>query len=68
MVSKDEKDFTLEIMVNIQNDRVHGKGKRDIKASLYNQYSRLKKTMVYALVFYRMKTLLEFHRYQQNEL
>ena len=28
MVWQDEKDFTLEVFVNLQNDRVYGKGKK----------------------------------------
>jgi len=27
-VWQDEKDFTLEVSVNLQNDRVYGKGKK----------------------------------------
>ena len=29
-VCQDEKDFTLDVPVNLQNDRIYGKGKKSV--------------------------------------
>jgi transposase len=62
MVFTDEKDFSLEIARNRQNDRVYGKRKRDIPVKrLYHQTSRFtKKVMVSAGVSWRGKTRIHF--------
>ena len=58
----DEKDFTLEVARNRQNDRVYGKRKRDIAPSrLYHETSRFtKKVMVSAGVPWKGKTRIQF--------
>ncbi|XP_041364266.1 uncharacterized protein LOC121379682 [Gigantopelta aegis] len=53
MIFTDEKDFTVEIADNRQNDRVYGRRKKDIFVKrLYHETSRFaKKVMVSARVF-----------------
>lgn len=62
LVFTDEKDFTMEIARNRQNDIVYGVRKRDISASrLYRETSRFsKKVMVSAGVSYNGKTQIHF--------
>lgn len=62
IIFTDEKDFTLEIAKNRQNDRVYGKRKRDIHPSrLYHESSRFsKKIMVSAGVSWKGKTNIHF--------
>ena len=52
-VWQDEKDFTLEVPVNLQNDRVYGKGRKaDVPdANLFSSTNRMsKKVMVSAAI------------------
>ena len=58
MVFTDEKDFTVEIARNRQNDRVYGKRKKDIPVKrLHHETSRFtKKVMVSAGVSWHGKT------------
>lgn len=62
IVFTDEKDFTLEVARNRQNDRVYGARKKDISANrLYHQSSRFtKKVMVSAGVCWNGKTDIYF--------
>ena len=52
-VWQDEKDFTLEVPVNLQNDRVYGKGKKSEipDANLFSSTNKMsKKVMVSAAI------------------
>ena len=62
IIFTDEKDFTLEVARNRQNDRVYGKRKRDIAPNrLYHKTSRFtKKVMVSAGVSWKGKTRIHF--------
>ena len=62
IIFSDEKDFTLEVARNRQNDRVYGKRKRDIAPNrLYHETSRFtKKVMVSAGVSSKGKTRIHF--------
>ena len=62
IIFSDEKDFTLEVARNRQNDRVYGKRKRDIAPNrLYHETSRFtKKVMVSAGVSWKGKTRIQF--------
>ena len=62
IIFPDEKDFTLEVARNRQNDRVYGKRKRDIAPNrLYHETSRFtKKVMVSAGVSWKGKTRIHF--------
>ena len=62
IIFTDEKDFTLEVARNRQNDRVYGKRKRDIAPNrLYHETSRFtKKVMVSAGVSCKGKTRIYF--------
>jgi len=62
IVFTDEKDFTLEVAKNRQNDRVYGSKKRDISADrLYRETSRFsKKLMVSAGISWLGKTRIHF--------
>ena len=62
IIFTDEKDFTLEVSRNRQNDRVYGKRKRDIAPNrLYHETSRFtKKVMVSAGVSWKEKTRIHF--------
>ena len=62
IIFTDEKDFTLEVARNRQNDRVYGKRKRDIAPNrLYHETSRFtKKVMVSAGVSWKGKTRIHF--------
>ena len=62
IIFTDKKDFTLEVVRNRQNDRVYGKGKRDIAPNrLYHETSRFtKKVMVSAGVSWKGKTRIHF--------
>ena len=62
IILTDEKDFTLEVARNWQNDRVYGKRKRDIAPNrLYHETSRFtKKVMVSAGVSLKGKTRIHF--------
>lgn len=62
IIFTDEKDFTLEVPKNRQNDRVYGKRKSDIPPSrLYHESSRFsKKLMVSAGVSWEGKTNIHF--------
>ena len=62
IIFTDEKDFMLEVARNRQNDRVHGKRKRDIAPNrLYHETSRFtKKVMVSAGVSSKEKTRIHF--------
>lgn len=62
IVFTDEKDFTLEVARNRQNDRVYGARKKDIPvARLYHESSRFsKKIMVSAGVSWSGKTDIYF--------
>lgn len=62
VIFTDEKDFTLEVAKNSQNDRVYGKRKREIEPNrLYHETSRFsKKVMVSAGVSWAGKTKIHF--------
>ena len=62
IIFTDEKDFTLEVARNRQNDRVYGKRKRDIAPNrLYHETSRFtKNVMVSAVVSWKGKTRIHF--------
>lgn len=62
IVFTDEKDFTLEVVKNHQNDRVYGSNKSAISSSrLYREASRFsKKVMVSAGVSWYGKTRIRF--------
>ena len=62
IIFTDEKDFTLEVARNWQNDWVYGKWKRDIAPNrLYHEASRFtKKVMVSAGVSWKGKTRIHF--------
>lgn len=63
VVFTDEKDFTLEVPINPQNNRVYGSGKKsDVPPTrLYHEKSRFsKKVMVSAGVSYSGKTKIFF--------
>ena len=62
IIFSDEKDFTLEVARNRQNDRVYGKRKRDIAPNrLYHETSRFtKNVMVSAGVSWKGKTRIHF--------
>lgn len=62
IVFTDEKDFTVEVARNRQNDRVYGKEKKDISVDrLYHETSRFsRKIMVSAGVSWRGKTRIHF--------
>ena len=62
MVFTDEKDFTVEIACNCQNDRVYDRRKEDILIKrLRHEISRFtKKVMVSAGVSWRGKTRIHF--------
>ena len=62
IIFTDEKDFTLEVARNWQNDRVYGKRKRDIAPNrLYHETSRFtKKVMVSAGLSWKGKTRIHF--------
>ena len=52
IIFTDEKDFTLEVARNRQNDQVYGKRKRDIAPNrLYHETSNLPKRLWYLLEF-----------------
>ena len=62
IIFTDEKDFTLEVARNRQNDRVYGKRKRDIAPNrLYHETNRFtKKVMLSAGVSWKGKTRIHF--------
>ena len=62
IIFTDEKDFTLEVARNRQNDRIYGKRKRDIAPNrLYHETSRFtKKVMVSAGVSWKGETRIHF--------
>jgi len=62
IVFTDEKDFTLEVAKNTQNDRVYGFRKKEIDPSrLYHETSRFsKKVMVSAGISWEGKTQIHF--------
>ena len=62
IIFSDEKDFTLEVARNRQNDRVYGKRKRDIAPNrLYHETSRFTKNiMVSAGVSWKGKNRIHF--------
>ena len=70
IIFTDEKDFTLEVARNRQNDRVYGKQKRDIAPSrLYHETSRFtKKIMVSAGVSWKGKTRIHFIDTERTEV
>ena len=49
-VLQDEKDFTLEVSVNLQNDRVYGKGKKFDIPLLSSTNKMSKKVIVFTAI------------------
>ena len=70
IIFTDEKDFTLEVAGNRQNDRVYGKRKRDIAPNRpYHETSRFtKKVMVSAGVSWKGKTRIHFNDTERTKV
>ena len=71
MVWQDEKDFTLEVFVNLQNDRVYGKGKKSDTPDQNLVSSKNKVSKKVTFLFYKFffsKTNLHFSTINYNNL